>query len=781
MYYDCFNPALPEYYRIVKTGGSVARVAGAPPGTLVEVSNSLYINRLSYSNDDTPGMTVLRNATTAIALASLILATGLAGQERSAAPGREDTARTYTIDEVVVTGTRSAKKIVDVPYPVERVSGSELSFDRKVAVDDALRAIPGLFLQSRYGNHDVRISMRGFGSRSNTGIRGIRILLDGIPESEPDGQTRIEAIDFNSLGAIELIRGNLSSAYTNAPGGVINFINDLDAGPSSLLAFNEAGSFGLRGNGVKAKVNTGAYRSLATYHYHGARGFRPHSADSWHIVNGGVQVAPGDFSTLGIHLYYVDGIIRLPGSLTRAQFDADPWQANPRDVSRDTRRLTKKGRLGVRYGVFFGGERKHEIEVTGYGTVKYFERLARTFRIFNRSGVGMSAHYTGRFGLAGLGDEFTAGVDAFYQSGPIEEYRNIGGTKGDILEGITSEAIRNNGIFLQNILTLVPERLDLMTTLRYDNMTFSADNRLFELRNARREFNRATPKAALNYKITPLVAAYASYGLSYDTPADNEMDNYPTSTNPTPLLNPDLRAQKSKNLEAGIKGSADAPGEGPRGDTPDGSRFFGRVKYELSVYHIVTDDEIVPFDVFGDVFFRNAATSDRTGVEAGLTAVVARVLTLRAAYAWSDFTYSRYAAGSTELDSTGAVVEIGRDFSGNRLPSVPMHNLTLSVSWERRVSEAVTGFLRPTFRAISGLHADDRNSEKAAGYRLLDAVGGIDVGVGRFNVVLSGGCLNITDRRYVAFVNINSATGEFYEAGAPRNWFVGLNVGHRFQ
>ncbi len=708
-------------------------------------------------------------------MATLLLVSGLAGQE--------DTAKTYTIDEVVVTGTRSAKKILDVPYPVERVSGSDLTFDRKVAVDDALRAIPGLFLQSRYGNHDVRISMRGFGSRSNTGIRGIRILLDGIPESEPDGQTRIEAIDFNSLGAIELIRGNLSSAYTNAPGGVINFINDIGPGPSSVLSFNETGSFGLRGNGVKAKFNSPEYRSLATYQNHGARGFRPHSSDSWHIVNAGVQVTPGDFTTLAVHLYYVDGIIRLPGSLTRAKFDADPWQANPRDVSRDARRLTKKGRLGVRYSAFFGAERQHEIEVTGYGTVKYFERLARTFRIFNRNGVGMSAHYTGRFGLFGLGDEFTAGVDAFYQSGPIEEYRNIGGTKGDILEGITSEAIRNNGLFLQNILALVPDRLDLMATLRYDNMTFSADNRLFELRNARRQFNRATPKAALNYKFTPLVAAYASYGLSYDTPADNEMDNYPTSSNPTPLLNPDLRAQKSKNLEAGIKGSVEGPGKDPDGGNRSGSGngLFGRIKYELSVYRILTDDEIVPFDVFGDVFFRNAATSDRTGIEAGVTAVIARELTLRAAYAWSDFTYSEYAAGSTELDSTGAVVEIERDFGGNRLPSVPEHNLTLSVTWERPIGGNVTGFLRPTFRAISGLYADDRNSEKAGGYRLLDAVGGLDIGAGRLNIVLSGGCLNLTDRRYVAFVNINAATGEFYEAGAPRNWFAGLNVGYRFQ
>jgi len=124
----------------------------------------------------------------------------------------------YQIDEMVITGTRTYRKIIDVPYSIERIDNTQFTFERKVSVDNILGGIPGLFLQSRYGNHDVRISIRGFGSRSNTGIRGVRILLDGIPESEPDGQTRIEAIDFQSIGSIEVVKGNSSSLYTNAPG-----------------------------------------------------------------------------------------------------------------------------------------------------------------------------------------------------------------------------------------------------------------------------------------------------------------------------------------------------------------------------------------------------------------------------------------------------------------------------------------------------------------------------------------------------------------------------------
>ncbi len=145
----------------------------------------------------------------------------------------------YETDEVIVTGTRTNQKIIDIPYSVVRISPAQFKFDKKVSINDVLNSVPGVFMQSRYGNHDVRISIRGFGSRSNSGIRGVRILLDGIPESEPDGQTRIEAIDFNSLGSIEVVKGNSSSLYTNAPGGVVNFINDINFSKSFATQFNE--------------------------------------------------------------------------------------------------------------------------------------------------------------------------------------------------------------------------------------------------------------------------------------------------------------------------------------------------------------------------------------------------------------------------------------------------------------------------------------------------------------------------------------------------------------
>ena len=136
---------------------------------------------------------------------------------------KEDTLK-YDLQEFIIVGTRTTEKILDIPYSVYKVDKEELSYGRKVSAGDVLADVPGLFLQSMYGNQDVRISVRGFGTRSSSGVRGVRILQDGIPESEPDGETVLDAIDFTSLGGVEVVKSNLSSLYANAPGGVVNFV-----------------------------------------------------------------------------------------------------------------------------------------------------------------------------------------------------------------------------------------------------------------------------------------------------------------------------------------------------------------------------------------------------------------------------------------------------------------------------------------------------------------------------------------------------------------------------
>jgi len=681
-----------------------------------------------------------------------------------------DTIRTYQIDEVVITGTRTYKRIIDVPYSIERVENSQFKFDRKIGVSDVLGTVPGLFLESRYGNHDVRISIRGFGSRSNSGIRGVRILLDGIPESEPDGQTRIEAIDFQSIGSIEIVKGNSSSLYTNAPGGVINFLNDVGFRKTHAVSFNQFGSFDVKQNGFKVGLRTEDFGFLTTYSYHHAHGYRQHSEDYWHILNNVVESATSENSFLRIYGYFVDGLIRLPGSLTKEQFETDPFQANSRDAARDAKRITKKGRLGLSFSTTFGENVNHEIELTGYGTMKYFERASGVYRIINRDGLGATVRYVYHYHLFDRNHEFSIGGDLFSQRGPVEMYQNISGKKGDILSGLTDETIGNVGVYFQHTFNLLPEQMDLLITGRYDKVVFDHKNQILEVQNAVRRFEDFTPKAAVNFKLTPTVAAYASYGLSFDSPAGNELDNFPTSSKPTSLLNPDLQPQKSKNFELGIKGNLLAH----RAD------LFRRIFFEATYFNTTIDDEIVPFEVFGDVFFRNSARTDRSGLEIGVDLELLRGLNAKTAYTFSNFSYDTYLAGSVEFDSLGNLVTINRDFAGNTAPSTPEHLVAFSVSYENNFTEQITSFAKVSYHLASGMYVDDANSEKTEGYNIVNVTLGLDVVVGGLNVLVSFGVNNAFDKTYVAFVNTNSATLEFYEAGEPRNYFGGINVGYTF-
>lgn len=672
----------------------------------------------------------------------------------------------YETDEVVVTGTRIQKKIIDIPYSVVRISNMQYKYEKKVSIGDILNFVPGVFLQSRYGNHDVRISIRGFGSRSNTGIRGVRILLDGIPESEPDGQTRIEAIDFNSIGSIEVVKGNSSSLYTNAPGGVVNFINDINFPSSFVLNFNDFGSYNLRRNGIKAGLRSDNSGLLVTYTYHNAKGYRDHSEDYWHILNTVYEVFPDQQTNFQVLGYFVNGLIRLPGSLNKEEFEQNYLQAANQELVRDSRRITKKGRIALRYSTAFGENLNNELEITTYGTIKYFERVARTYRIFNRYGLGSTVRFVNKSRFFDRQNEFAVGGDVLYQTGPIEEYRNLGGKKDDLNIALTDETIGNSGFYVLNNFEIIPDILTFLFSGRYDNVYFDQKNQLLASQNDIRRFEAFTPKAALNYKITPYLAVYTSYGLSFDSPAGNELENYPLSSNPGTLLNPDLKPQKSRNFELGIKGNLRYPD----------NQFFRNISFEVTLFNSVIEDEIVPFEVFGDVFFRNSAQTIRRGIEFGTNLEILHGLKIAAAYTFSDFSYEKYKTETIEI-SGGQLITYEQDFSGNIVPSIPKHNLLTSISYEKNIVDDVAGFGKLSFQHVSEMYMDDKNSDKSESYSLLNATLGIDLQFRRLNVRLSGGLNNILDEKYVGFININSTSLRFYEAGEPRNFFASFNLG----
>lgn len=673
----------------------------------------------------------------------------------------------YETQEIIITGTRTLRKIIDIPYSVERLDKKEIERSSGIGINALFGSIPGIFTQSRYGNHDVRISIRGFGSRSNTGIRGVRILQDDIPESEPDGQTRIEAIDFNALGSIEIVKGNSSSLYTNAPGGVVNFKSDLGFNKTFLTLHNEFGSYGLRQNGLKAGIITNDMRFLLSYSYRNYDGYRAHSQEYQNITNAALQTYMSNNTTVTILLNSAIGLIKLPGSLKKSEYVLDPNMANAQDVSRDSKRFSRKGRLAVRVNSFFGKHNNNEIEFTGYGAIKDFDRVARTYRLFSRYGIGGSFRYINRSEIGSFFNEFSLGSDVYYQTGPISEYNNINGTKGDQLVAQSDETISNFGFYFQDQISVIKNKLDLLLTGRYDKVMFKSNDLLLAIKNSERTFDKFTPKFAINYKFTNMLAAYASFGLGFDTPAGNEMDNFPFSTDGGQgLLNPDLKPQTSKNFELGFKGNIFS----------EKRNFFNNIFLELTGYYLIIDDEIVPFVVDNTVYYRNAAKTDRKGIEFGLKTEVIKGLTFRSAYTFNDFIYDNYNA--LTIDANGN--QSTKIYNGNVVPSVPKHNISVDLMYDYNFTKNVRGFVKGNYSYIDKMFVNDANTENAESYILLNSLIGVDVSYKGFSLLANIGINNITDKQYVAFININDANGRYYESGPKRNFFGTLNLGYNF-
>ncbi|MCW8813329.1 MAG: TonB-dependent receptor [Ignavibacteriaceae bacterium] len=673
----------------------------------------------------------------------------------------------YGLEEVTIVGTRTKEKIIDIPYSVFSVEKKELMFGKKVSAKSVLADVPGLFLQSRYGTSDLRVSIRGFGNRSNTGIRGVRILQDGIPESEPDGESVLDAIDFTSLGGVEVVKGNLSSLYANAPGGVIDFKTDIYFPDEYVSSTNQFGQYGFRQNGFKLGLKNDENRFFLSYYYRNLNGYRNHSDEYQHLLNSVYEGYLGTRSSITVLGNYVNGFNRIPGSLTKEEYESDPFMASPIAEAFNFRRITRKGRLAVKYRTGFGAMDANELEITGYGGIKELEKVDNEFyTLSTRYSLGALIRYANRSVIVGRQNTFTAGMDYAYQSGPVNAFENIGGNRGLSVENEFDSNVSNIGFYFLDHYNILEQKLDLFFSSRYDLSVFSNDIFIpYGSVDSSRTFNAFTPKIGLNFKITPEIALYTSYGLSYDFPALTELENNPLSSNPRYTLNPDIDPSKSDNFELGIKGNL----------FNSGSDFMKKVIFDITGFYYKITDEIVPFIINQKTYFRNAAKTNRKGVEIGIKTEPFEETEMVVNYTYTDFKYDEFL--TTNYTPSGQVQE---DYSGNYEPSVPKQIINFIFNYDFEITDDISGLLQWDCDYIAKLYVDDANSATAPDYFYGNIMLGAAYNTDLIGLVFYVGVNNIFDKRYVGFVNINDYYERYYETGEPRTFYSGLNFNLKF-
>ena len=686
-------------------------------------------------------------------------------------PQEEEKADTleYGLEEVTIVGTRTKEKIIDIPYSVFSVEKKELMFGKKVSAKNVLADVPGLFLQSRYGTSDLRVSIRGFGNRSNTGIRGVRILQDGIPESEPDGESVLDAIDFTSLGGVEVVKGNLSSLYANAPGGVIDFKTDIYFSDQYVSTNNQLGQYGFRQNGFKVGLKNDDNRFFLSYYYRNLDGYRKHSNEYKHLVNSVYEGYLGTRSSITVLGNYLNSFNRIPGSLTREEYESDPFMVSPIAEAFNFRRATKKGRLAVKYRTGFGPIDANELEIIGYGGIKELEKVDNEFyTLSTRYSLGALIRYANRSTILDRNNTFTTGMDYAYQSGPITAFDNFAGNQDLSVRKDYDSKVSNIGFYFLDHYNIIERKLDLFISSRYDLSVFS-NNIFIPTRNegfyidSSRVFSAFTPKIGINFKIVPDIALYTSYGLSYDFPALSEL--IVNIQNSIYSLNQNLDPSKSNNFELGIKGNL----------FNTNSDFMKKVIFDITGFYYKITDEIIPFTIQNNSYFRNVAKTNRFGVEVGIKTEPFEETEMVINYTYTSFKYDEFRDSNY---TPSGIVKV--DYSGNYEPSVPKHIVNFIFNYDFEITDDISGLLQWDCDYIAKLYVDDANSATTPDYFYGNIMLGGAYNTDIIGLVFYAGVNNIFDKRYVGFVNINDFYGRYYETGEPRSFYSGLNVNLKF-
>jgi iron complex outermembrane receptor protein len=691
------------------------------------------------------------------------------GAQEAAADSASDSAR--RIAPVTITATRQSQALLTAPLAVTVIGENELENRRGYSLDEALHAVPGVFAQSRYGSSDVRLVIRGFGARgagdrSNAGTsRGVRVLLDGIPETEPDGRTSFDLVDLAAARRVEVVRSNASALYGNAAGGVLDITTVHPTDGQFLGATQMTGSFGLMRTVLDAGTKVGEGSVNATFTNTTQDGWRAHSDARRSLFNSAYVASPSPATTARLFVSLANDLFHIPGPLTLAEAEATPRAANATYAARDERRYNRVGRIGAT--VDHDVSSNSALSAMLFFNPKVLQRSERgTFRDFNRYHLGGNAVFRAESRLGdGISGSTIVGADAAHQDGTILFYGlTPAGTRDTSLRDNKAEGATNRGLFAQQGI-LLGDRFNLEVGARYDDITYDYRNFITPQVNVAKSFRRLTPKIGASILTSPTHSFYANLGGGIEAPAGNETDPAGTFGQDTVVaINPLLDAIRSTTSEIGTKHFIDV-----------GREYLGSVSYDAALYRTEVRNEIIPYR--GGRFYFTAGKVRREGVELGTAVDGMAGFNLRGSFTLSRNRYSEYVVDSVHYGVPGA----SANYAGNDVAGVPDLFYGLSVGHDIPLGLPLA--VRLDARGVGDYFVDDANTVSVPGYHTLDltlALRQLEIGGG---TRLSGFVVvsNLFDRRFIgsAFTNPDVVNGSAvaFEPGTPRNFVVSFSIG----
>jgi len=676
-----------------------------------------------------------------------LAACGLAAMAGAQAP--------TSLEPVTVTATRVGVDAFNVPVAIDRIALDAPVLGASLA--ESLQGVPGLAARERQNYaQDTQISIRGFGSRAAFGIRGLRLLLDGIPATQPDGQGQISHFNLASAERVEVLRGPFSALYGNSSGGVIQlFTADAPAVPQlDVEAF--AGSYGDR----RVSLVGSGYGGTLAYTDFRTEGYRDHSAAERRSFNAKLVLPTGIGGRLTLLANHLDAPdAQDPLGLTRAQFEADPRQATAVATQFNTRKSTQQTQLGLIYEQDFGG--LGALRLLGYGGQREIEQFlaipmsAQASATASGGVVDLGSGYTGgdaRWSHRSNSFTWVAGLAFDHLRQHRRGFENFIGSETGVRGSLRRDEINTVSAFeqyLQVDAALTP-RLSTMAGLRHSALRFESQDRYVREGNGddsgRLSYHATTPVAGLLFKHTDAAHWYAAYGSGFETPTFAELAYRPDGA---AGLNFALTPARSRNAEAGVK-----------------LRLPRDTRITAALFRADTRDELVTASNRGGrATFANAGRTRREGVELALQSRLSRQLDLSLAYTLLNARVRESYLSCTAQPCTSAQTLIAR---GNRLPGVAQGQ------WHSRLSYTPLSAvqLAATFRYLDAVPVNDTNTEAAPSYGLVDTEAAYRWQRARLSLKVE----NVLDAQYAGSVIVNEANGRYYELARGRSLLAGLEL-----
>ena len=684
---------------------------------------------------------------------------------------------------ITIQATRTDTDWLKTPASVYRIEQADHQNNIAVNLSETLQGVPGLQLNNRENYaQDLQISMRGFGARSAFGVRGIRLYVDGIPATMPDGQGQTSNIDLSSLDHIEVLGGPFSSLYGNSSGGTILTTTKQGEGADSVELGYSGGSHDKNRSdiivqGGASSANAPSY--VVSSSYFDTDGFRAHSAAQKVLSNAKLSWDLDDGSKLNWVVNYVDINADDPQGLSREQWKENPKQVNDAKNIYDVRKEINQTQTGLTwlkpineqhelYGMVYAGHR----EVTQYqsipNTVQANPRHAGGVIDFSRNYYGTDLRWTGKDILPNT--RLTAGIAADFMDEDRQGYENFilennqprYGVKGNLRRD-ENNTLWNLDPYLQAAWQFLPTwRID--TGLRYSNVHYQSKDHYIRFNtdpsknngddSGQQDYKKLLPSAALTWEIRPQLSSYLSYAKGFETPTFTEMA-YPTSG--TSGINFALKPASSDNYELGIKSKNEL------GD------------FTAAIFQSKTQDDIVSGEANnGRSTFRNADKTLRQGVELSWNKKLWRDLSAQASYSYLDATFDAFVPEIVNLVDPNKP-KANAIAKGNYIPGVAKNQAYVALGWQPE-----TGFNAGVdVRYMAKIYVDDINSDTAPSYSVSSANVGYVWKNNDWKLRSYARIDNLFDKNYIGSVIINDSTkpeGRFFEPADGRNWSAGLSV-----